>query len=290
MATGLANQASATSSPDGAAQQLQERLSDPRIADGLNRLLDRVDTIAFAIEAFEGFVARGEVITNSLASAVSEIKTAERQTGATGQLDALINQAPGLLNTGAKLASVSQQAHLDDLEQSRLVQRLTEPETLAILNNLLDKLPLMAMMIEALDGFVRRGDTIAENVAGIVHELKLNERNFDTDKLVDFLKSLPKLQEMGEHLLNSGLADDGLPKVIDAGVSVINSGMLDKEVVTTLGELGRKAVHTFLEVKQQKPAPIGGLWATLRASKDPDVQKSVGFFFAFAKAFAKHLD
>jgi len=82
---------------------------------------------------------------------------------------------------------------------------------------------------------------------------------------------------------------DGLPKVIDAGVSMVDSGMLDRQVVSTLGDLGKKTVETYNEVSSKPVPPVGGLFATLRATKDPDVQKSVGFFFAFAKAFAKHL-
>lgn len=90
-------------------------------------------------------------------------------------------------------------------------------------------------------------------------------------------------------MLQSGILDEDLPKVVDAGVTMINSGILDKPVVETLGELGRAGVETFREVKQQNPPPLGGLWSMLRASRDPDVQKTLGFGFAFAKAFAKHL-
>jgi uncharacterized protein YjgD (DUF1641 family) len=70
---------------------------------------------------------------------------------------------------------------------------------------------------------------------------------------------------------------------------MIESGMVDKEVVAVLGDLGKKSAETYREVSSEAVEPIGGLFATLRATKDPDVQKSVGFFFAFAKAFAKHL-
>ena len=107
---------------------------------------------------------------------------------------------------------------------------------------------------------------------------------------MQLMESLPKLKEAGEKLLESELMGDGLPKVIDAGVSMVDSGMLDKKVVSVLGDLGSKSAETYQEVASQPVEPIGGLFATLRATKDPDVQKSVGFFFAFAKAFAKHLN
>ncbi len=275
-------------------ESLERRLNDPKVVSGLNRLLDRIDSIAFVVEAFEGFVARGDVIADSLASAVSELKGAQPKgySSAGPQPSAImsfVEHAPEMLDTGAKLASISKQAKLDELSESHLVERLTDPQTLAILNQLLDKLPLIAMLTESLDGFIRRGDTIADNVAGVVHDLKLSENAIDFEKLSSLIQTLPKLQQVGEHMLQSGILDEDLPKVIDAGVTMINSGMLDKPVVETLGELGRAGVETFHEVKQQSPPPLGGLWSMLRASRDPDVQKTLGFGFAFAKAFAKHL-
>lgn len=47
--------------------------------------------------------------------------------------------------------------------------------------------------------------------------------------------------------------------------------------------------HTYQRVSSQPVAPVVGLFGMMRASKDPDVHKTVGFAFAFAKAFAKHL-
>ncbi|MFO0939610.1 MAG: DUF1641 domain-containing protein [Pirellulales bacterium] len=289
MASQIATQSAGAVSTDVNADCLQRRLSDPKVTQGLNRLLDRVDSIAFAVEAFEGFVARGDVIANSVATAVAEFKTTQEDSGQRVSLKEILEQTPEMIDTGKKLASVSKQAHLDDLEESRLLERITQPETLQTLNRLLDKLPIVALLLESLDGFIRRSDTIAENVAGMVHELKLSESKISLEKLISMFQSLPKLQEMGEHLLQSGLADEGLPKVVDAGVSMINSGMLDKDVVAVLGELGRASVHTFVDVKKQNPPPIGGLWSMMKATKDPDVQKSLGFFFAFAKAFSKNL-
>lgn len=56
------------------AEQLHDRLNNPETASALNRLLDRLDTVAFAVESMEGFISRGEVIADSVASSVGEIK------------------------------------------------------------------------------------------------------------------------------------------------------------------------------------------------------------------------
>ena len=268
-----------------AAEQLHDRLNDPKVADGLNRLLDQLDLISFAVESVDGFIRRGEVITESVASAVGEMKVLDNE-----QTASLLQKAPQLMETGTKLAEAAGDMDVDELARSKVLQRLTDPETLDLLNQMLDRLPLAAFLLESLEGFIQRGDTIADNVADMVGELKLSEMKIDPDQLAAFMKTLPQLRAAGEQLLDSHLLGEGLPKAIDAGVSLVESGMLDKEIVDLLGELGRKGADTYREVSSTPVEPIGGLFATLRATKDPDVQKSVGFFFAFAKAFAKHIE
>ena len=266
------------------AEQLHDRLNDPEVADGLNRLLDRLDIVSFAVESMDGFVRRGEVIADSVAATVGDLKGA-------GNEDAmeLLKKAPKMLETGTKLADAAGSMNVDELAKSKVLERLTDPKTLSTLNELLDRLPLAAFMLESLEGFISRGDTIADSLSEMVGDLKLGDVNIDVSQFKTMMESLPKFKEAGEKLLDSELMGDGLPKVIDAGVSMVESGMLDKEVVSILGDLGKKSAETYREVASQPVEPIGGLWATLKATKDPDVQKSVGFFFAFAKAFSKHL-
>ncbi len=103
------------------------------------------------------------------------------------------------------------------------------------------------------------------------------------------MESLPKLQEAGEKLLASDLLGDNLHKLMDAGTSVLQSGMLDQHVVNRLGSLGKQAIAAYDEAASRPVQPVGGLFAMLRAMKDPDVQKVLGFGLAFAKAFAKNI-
>ncbi len=266
-------------------QAIQERLQDPQVVSGISRLLDHMDSINFAVEAFEGFISRGEVIVESVAGTVHDLKAAE----AGGAIGSLVEQAPELIETGTRLARASQAINVDELEKSRLLERLTDPATLQTLNQLLDKLPLAAFLLESLDGFLQRGDSIVENVTAIVADLKRGKSDISIDQITTSLQSLPKLKELGDQLLESDLMGDKMNKIINAGVGMVDSGMLDKKVVSTLGDLGKKMVDTFEEVRAGNPQPIGGLWGMLKASRDPDVQKSFGFLVAFAKAFARHL-
>ncbi len=274
---------STVASDSSAAQRLQERLNDPKVADSLNRLLDRLDTVAFAVESLEGLISRGEVIADSITSTVGDLKKAD-----IGLDKELLQKAPQMIETGTKLAEAAGAMNVDELVKSHVLERLTDPVTLATLNQLLDRLPLAAFLLESLEGFIARGETIAENLTGVVAELKKNDIQIDTEAIKHLMDTLPKLAAAGERLIDSGLGDD-LPKIIDAGVGMVDSGMLDKEVVAVLGSLGKQAADTYREVSSRPVAPIGGLFATLKATKDPDVQKSLGFLFAFAKAFAKHL-
>ncbi len=267
-----------------AAEQLQNRLNDPKIADGLNRLLDQVDSISFAVELIDGFVRRGDVITESIAETVGELKGIQNE-----KTEEFLAKAPHRIETGTKLADAADALDVDELAKSNVLERLTDPETLKSVNKLLDGLPLAAFMLESLEGLISRGDTVTENVSDLVKELHLEKILLGSSEFAALLDSLPKIKEAGEKLLDSTLMDEGLPKVIDAGVSMVESGMLDPQLVSTLGDLGKKSVETYLEVASKPVAPIGGLFATLKATKDPDVQKTVGFAFAFAKAFAKHL-
>ncbi len=265
------------------AELLQQRLNDPHVVQGLTRLLDRLDSIAFAMDAVEGLVARGDVIADSVADAVQEFKHVD------GRWTRLFQQAPELLETGAKFAIASRGIDLEEVEKSHLLARLSDPQTLALINKLLDRLPIISLMAESMEELVKRSEVIAENVAGMVHDLKLGEVHFDIEKGKALLDQLGKWQEIGEQVLGSRIAGEDLPKAIEAGANLVDSGMLDPDVVATLGRVGRQAVESYLKVSSRPVQPIGGLWAMLRASKDPDVQKTVGFAVAFAKEFAQHL-
>ncbi|MCV7230840.1 DUF1641 domain-containing protein [Mycolicibacterium komossense] len=57
-----------------AADQLRERLDDPQVAASLNSLLDHADLLAILLTGLDGLIRRGDTISDSLASAVGEMK------------------------------------------------------------------------------------------------------------------------------------------------------------------------------------------------------------------------
>lgn len=265
--------------------RLQERLNDPEVIDGLARLLNHLEAVTFAVESVEGLMRRGEVISDSIASGVSELRNADTEPATD-----LLSRAPQMLKTGTKLADAATDLDVEELTRSKVLERLTNPTTLATLNQLLDKLPLIAFLLESLEGFIQRGETVADNLAEAIGELNLSEHKIDFSQIAPLMETLPKMAKAGEKLFESELMGKDFPKVIDAGVTMVDSGMMDKDIIQILGDLGKKGAETYKEVTREPIQPVGGLFATLKATKDPDVQKSLGFFFAFAKAFARHLD
>jgi len=55
---------------------IRERLDDPKVAEALNTLLDHAELLAVLVTGLDGFVRRGDTISNSLSSAVSDFKGA----------------------------------------------------------------------------------------------------------------------------------------------------------------------------------------------------------------------
>jgi Protein of unknown function (DUF1641) len=87
-----------------------------------------------------------------------------------------------------------------------LVARLNEPATVAALNRLLDHAELLAFSAASLDGLLRRGDTIADNVAASVQDLRQSMPNtkgldqIDGAQLMQLVQHLPRLIEVTNQL------------------------------------------------------------------------------------------
>lgn len=149
-------------------------------------------------------------------------------------------------------------------EAEALRARLEEPQTASALNTLLDHVDLLAVMVTALDGFIGRSDAIVETLADAVTELRTTANNAD----------LPTVDVKG--LVNSAAAAAPTAKMALDQLSDPRTA----EVVTQLST----AVH---EAGQSRAAAPSGPLALLRALKDPDVSRALGFMLELAKAFGR---
>jgi uncharacterized protein YjgD (DUF1641 family) len=152
------------------------------------------------------------------------------------------------------VASVSLMPTEPQADQAHaLAKRLAEPRTAAAINTLLDHADLLALLISGLDGLVSRSDTITESLADGVSELRAvsEPTRVNAAQLVATAKQL------------SALAPPLIEKlpVLEA---LLGSDLADLKVTGVVG--------------------------LVRALRDPDVSRALGFVLSIAKALGKELD
>jgi exonuclease VII small subunit len=237
-------------------------LDDPRTAEALERLLERLDLVAFAVEAADGFLRRGEQLTDNIHDALQEATTAAPAVDTA----AWTEQLPQLVPILTKLSQVLTSPAFTRLLGSGLFERLAAPATLTALQQLLDHLPLLAFVVESFDGLLRRGEELTENVAESLHEARRLTLPFEAKTL--------------QQILN------GVPKVIDAVTALIHAGLFDPEVVAVLVEVGRQMAGPYNEAKYRPDSPVGP-WGLFKALRDPDVQRALGVGLYIVKRYGQ---
>lgn len=103
---------------------LADRLSDPKTLDALNRLLDRLDVIAFSVEALEGFIGRAQVVADSVAQGLAQLRQAGGGQASTGEM---LTKLPRLVEAGARFADLGERPEVARLLDSGLIETLAEP-------------------------------------------------------------------------------------------------------------------------------------------------------------------
>jgi hypothetical protein len=179
------------------------------------------------------------------------------------KLDPLIDAAPGLLAlAGDSFDELARElGDLDDRVRAaaRLAERVTRPETLVQLHaalDLLESLPgVVAMAGDAFDEFANDAAARGVPLDQIVPELG---RAFEA--MLQLLTSTQITQLLGSPLL--------LPGTIDA-----------------LGTAARA-----MAAAAQAPETKLGLFGTLKALREPEVQRAVGFAVDFARRFGTNVD
>ena len=130
----------------------------------------------------------------------------------------------------------------------RLRQRLNDPGTAELLLQVLDRLDVLALTLNSMDGLLRRSDTIIENIAGSVRDVRQNApaMPLDAEKTIAILsQSLPQLVEALPHITQS------LPQLLalsdrlnDQATAVALQTLLDK---IELVAFGISALDAFLQ-------------------------------------------
>jgi uncharacterized protein YjgD (DUF1641 family) len=186
-----------------------------------------------------------------------------------------------------------------------VIEQLNQPQTAVALKNLAKNAQVLDLLVESLDGFLRRGEEIPDNIGESIREFTHQVSESDSggfgeitaqipNILPPLMKSLPQLAENLPPLLEQApsLMRTGakLGEIAESeGVQTfLHSDMLTPELVTFLGDTGKLAVQTK-ENFQKNPENLG-LWGLYKKSGDEDVQRGLGFLMALAKNFGQILN
>lgn len=159
-----------------------------------------------------------------------------------------------------------------------LAQRLAEPRTAAALNTLLDHADLLAILVVGVDGLLSRSDTITDSLADQVSELRTAGEPAQASA-AQFVATARQLGALAPPLL------DKLP-VLEA---LLGSDLADSRVIE-LASMASRAATQGAEQSSRGDFKVTGIVGLLRALKDPDVSRALGFVLSIAKALGKELD
>lgn len=157
-----------------------------------------------------------------------------------------------------------------------LLDRLEDPTVAASLNSLLDRAELIAFIFEALDGFLRRAEEIGDAVIEGVSDLRTVAGSSAEAERLSALKP-------GEILTSMLALSMELPKVTPAVTQVLDAGIADPPVVDQIAKLGRSVAAGAAQAVTD-PIQVSGPVSLLRALRDPQIARGLGFFLSVAKA------
>jgi hypothetical protein len=157
---------------------------------------------------------------------------------------------------------------LSSTPSDALRARLDDPKVAAALSLLLDNAETVALGAVMVDGLLRRADTISANIEGSLKDAKTIGDSFS------YLAAPTKR-----------LAYDA-PRIADAADALLESGMLSREVVNLLGALAGALVTGANEAKKNGTT-VAGIFPALKALKDPDVARGLGFLIEVSRALGR---
>lgn len=168
---------------------------------------------------------------------------------------------------GAEVCAVTTAPEVRE-ETDALAAMLADPEIRQSLAVLAANAPTLAALVSVASGLLQRGPEITDNINGLVRDLRSEVGNEEGN----FSGVLPLASALGNRS--------------DAITNILDSAVLQPEVVEVIGHVGEAAVIADESTRGQS-AQVGGLFAILKKLKDPNVQESLAFLFAFADAFGQ---
>ncbi len=160
-----------------------------------------------------------------------------------------------------------------------VIDRMNDPAVAASLITLLDNAEMLSVLVTGLDGLLRRGDTITDSMADGLMEMRDLEGAPDASAVGELIGNLGQLTRLTSSLAEAQPFIDGL----------LESDMFRPEVVELLSTAADAAVEGANRAAENKTVVKGALGA-LRALKDPDVQRGMGFLVEISRALGRSLN
>lgn len=213
---------------------LREKLDDPHTSEVVGRLLDRIDALEAAVT----------------------------------RLTDLVEQAPAIVETVTNVAddtvrrAAVRGVDVDERVRSglELLERLSEPETVATMNRLMDVAAQSEGMIASV------GDMFDETA----RHLELDGRARAGGRLLERATRSDTVDQLGSMF----------DTMLDAERGMLNPGAVD-----ALGVAAQSLVAA-----RTAPPRKATVWQLLRSGRDPQVQRALGFLLEFGEQFARRLD
>lgn len=179
----------------------------------------------------------------------------------------------------------------------RIQERLNQEATLKALDHLLDRLDTIENAVERLAGVIEQGPGLVSMAADSADELitdahkqgiDIQERAQNSLHLLERLTSKETTQKLDQLMMLT----DQLPGLIAMGMDSADEGYRHLEAsgvdLTALAKVTTSA-GAALSAAEKEEAQRVGVFGLLRAMKDPDRQKAMGFLMNFLKNLGKKL-
>lgn len=159
-------------------------------------------------------------------------------------------------------------------EAVRLLDRLEDPRTASALHTLLDNVELLSVVVRGLDGLARKGDVIGDTLAEVLHEVRAAGRSTGLDPLLTSRQLATLIPTLAE-------ASPAIQRILA-------SPIVEPEPIDVLSDAAN-ALVIGLKAAQAKDTRVG-LRGLMKATRDDDVQRGLGFLVEVARAFGRHLN
>lgn len=150
---------------------------------------------------------------------------------------------------------------------------LQDPEIRESLAVIVANAPTLAALSSMASALLQRGPEIADNVNGLVDQLRGSESE-EATHLRDAVTALSELAPLTPLLAERKDTIQGF----------LDSPILRPEIIDVVGNLGEAALEADKQTKGRQ-VDAGGVFSLVKQLKNPDVQETISFLLAFAKVF-----